>query len=402
MWRWFAAWWVLVCAAYASGCWTSPATTDGFTQPQWEALQSLALPKQLRDPCSIANLAPGSQCSSAITLAQTMFFDPGLSSNGTVSCKTCHDPSDAYIDPRPDNDVSLGATTWTKRNAKSLVDIGYKATLYYNQPVYTWIGEYTSPGAVLDLAISKAMSSCHPALEALMQTDPMYQCLFIAAFGSGDLANSDQIYDDLVQAFDAYLSTFNTPPAPFDAFLAGDSTAISESAQRGFSVFVGSGTCIECHNGPLLGIGTPDGNNNDLQFRNTGVPQEGLNVPSVDTGREQVTMNPADAGKFLTPSLREVGNTAPYMHDGWFATLGDVIGFYNDGGSSASYSGTRDPRIVPLGLTQQNIDDLQAFLLTLDACSDPATCTYGPSPPPTSATCPISPTPLLSGTKCTP
>jgi cytochrome c peroxidase len=385
MWRWIGAWWVLVCAAYASGCWASPATTDGFTQPQWEALQQLELPPPPL-PCGATTWGSGQDCNSAITLAQTMFFDPSLSSNGTVSCATCHDPSDAYIDPRAENNVSFGATMWTKRNTKSLIDIGYKAMLAPGQPVYTWSGQYTSPGAVLDLAITKAMSSTHAALEATIQTNPTYACLFIAAFGSADLAVPDTIYDDLVQAFDAYLSTIIAPPAPFDAFLEGDATAISESAQRGLSVFVGSGTCIECHNGPLL---------SDLQFHNTGVPQEGMNVPAVDTGREEVTMDPADAGKFLTGSLREIGNTAPYMHDGWFATLGDVIGFYN-GGSSASYSGTRDPRIVALGLTEQDVTDLQALLLSLDSCSDPATCTFDPYRIPPSTI--VSSIPLSGGT----
>src|SRR5205085_10095276 len=114
----------------------------------------------------------------------------------------------------------------------------------------------------------------------------------------------------------------------------------------------GKGICIECHSGPLL---------SDLRCHATGVPQHGANVQASDNGCGDVT-GPADNGKFLTGQLREIAGTGPYMHDGSLATLADVIDFYRRGGGA---NPNLDPVLAPLGLSQEEVRDLVAFLEAL-------------------------------------
>jgi cytochrome c peroxidase len=353
--------------ALVAGCWSEGDLVDGLTADQWAHLQAqLAFPPQSAiDPCAAANLA--APCTNAIALASELFVDASLSSTNTMSCATCHDASDDYIDARSPNNVSLGATTWTKRNTPTLTNVAYKALLApADQPqVFTWSGQYTSPGAVFELALKGPLASTDDAAAAVILANPDYVAKFTAAFGAPASMASSQLVAAIEQAFDAYLSSsdFLTPVTSFDRYLAGDSTAISDSAARGFAVFVGRGTCIECHSGPLF---------SDLQFHDTGVPQAGTNVPASDNGRADVTMNESDTSKFLTGPLRGAASTAPYMHDGSIDTLADVIAFYRSGGVAAGYGGTKDPRIVALDLTDDDAADLEAFLMTLTDCDGSA------------------------------
>jgi cytochrome c peroxidase len=349
-----------------SSCWSQGDLVDGFTPDQWAHLQAqLAFPPQgSLDPCAFASLA--SPCSDAIALAGEIFVDASLSSTGTVSCATCHDPNDHFIDSRSANNVSFGATGWTKRNTPTLSNVAYKA-LFATQPaVFTWSGQYASPGGVLELALTKPMASSDDQAAAAIVANPTYVAQFTAAFGESpsSLASSD-VVASLEHAFDAYFATsvFVTSATPFDRYLAGDATAISDSAARGFGVFVGRGTCIECHSGPLF---------SDLSFHDTGTPQQGDNVVPIDIGRAEVTLDAADTSKFLTGSLRGVASTAPFMHDGSIASLADVITFYRDGGVASGFGGTKDPRIVPLDITDDDANDLESFLNALSECDGSA------------------------------
>jgi cytochrome c peroxidase len=193
------------------------------------------------------------------------------------------------------------------------------------------------------------------------------------------------------KVLEAYVRKLVSRNAPFDQFVGGDSTAMSATALRGAQLFVGKARCISCHNGPNF--------SND-QFHNLGVPQVGLHVPATDdgrfkdvppllaspfnsagafsddanTGRLLGLTNPMPAstkGQFRTPSLRGVAQTAPYMHSGQFATLGEVIDFYDAGGGVPA-SGTKDPLVFPLQLSTDEKADLLAFLAALSGEAVPA------------------------------
>jgi cytochrome c peroxidase len=350
-------WWCLILPGACR--WSGDDLIDGtFNQEQWARLQQ-QLAFHPPDPCAMHRDVPN--CGVAQNLAHQLFGDSTLTGAGApVACVSCHDPSAAYIDSRASNAVSQGATGPTKRNSMTLLNDGYKDVLASGHDAFTWSGgsklpgdtrvtEFKTAGSVLELAVRKPMASSIGQVAQLVRLNGNYWMLYNVAFGHDPNFDPDAaVFQNLEKAFDAYLGTFATKSTPFDQYLAGNVDAISDSARRGFAVFVGRGTCIECHSGPLF---------SDLDFHDTG-------VPGTDLGRGDVTTHDDD-GKFLTGTLREIANTGPYMHNGSIATLADVIAFYRQGGVPGGYVGTRDPRIQPLDLSDQDAHDLEAFLRTL-------------------------------------
>jgi len=220
-----------------------------------------------------------------------------------------------------------------------------------------------------------------------------YDCL-----ADADKMIVDHAYADFGKAIAAYegmLISQNFEPSPFDRFMAGDTNAMSPAAIRGASLFVGHAGCAECHNGPTF---------TDHQFHNIGAPQAGEYVKLPDNGRYdgvgsltsatfifnrgnaefsdntddttyiQALSGPAPdsmKGQFKTPTLRNVSKTAPYMHDGYYQSLWDVVNHYNFGGATGTYVGERDPAIAPLMLTDAELSDLVEFLEALEDGDNP-------------------------------
>jgi cytochrome c peroxidase len=195
----------------------------------------------------------------------------------------------------------------------------------------------------------------------LLNADPDYPAMFQAAFGSARITRLRA--GDAIGAYEATISVFDTP---FDAYLAGDTTALSPAAEAGRALFFGKANCSTCHPAPLL---------TNLGVANLGVPEAGINAlyGMLDYGhgkRTDLTQTPhvaidvpSDYMKFKVPQLRMVADTGPYMHNGALETLEDVVEFFDAGGGpDLSGTGTKDPAIVPLGLTPQEKADLVAFL----------------------------------------
>ncbi len=173
---------------------------------------------------------------------------------------------------------------------------------------------------------------------------PEYADLFRAAFGDPAIN-----FERIAQSISTYERTILSGNSPYDRYQAGDKTALSMSARRGEKVFK-KALCDQCHFGP---------NFTDGSFANTGV---GTNNPTPDLGRYSMLKRPMDWGAFKVPTLREVANTAPYMHDGSLQTLRDVVDFYDRGGIP---NRNLDRRYKPLGLREQEKEDLVEFLKSL-------------------------------------
>jgi len=183
------------------------------------------------------------------------------------------------------------------------------------------------------------------------------------------------VFDNISRVFDTYLRQLNSVGSPFDCYIAspiaGDRTTATcagfgEAERRGLAVLIGKGMCVDCHHGPLL---------SDLKFHNTGVPQTGPNVIEIDGGYGAETIGGVEIpdqrlGQFLTPPLRHVAETGPYMHAGQFATLAAVIEFYRRGGDHQGFSGLKDLRIEPLEITDEEARDLEAFLRSLTGTTE--------------------------------
>lgn len=277
---------------------------------------------------------------SKAALGKTLFFDPRLSVNGSISCAFCHVPTAGYADPKQ---VSLGVGGKRGgRNAPSVLNSAYF-------PLQFWDGR---AGSLEEQAIGPLTNPVEMAnhnyrsIVARLRKIHSYRVAFYRVFGAGISI------DRIGQAIAAFERTLVTPDSPYDRYMMGDRNALTPAQKRGFAVFRGKGRCVTCHNGFLL---------SDKGYHNLGVPQTG--PLSVDVGRYAVTHDPADKGRFRTPTLRNVALTAPYMHDGAFRTLGEVVDFYDRGGGKSPF--VKDALIVPLHLSKQEKSDLVSFLESL-------------------------------------
>jgi cytochrome c peroxidase len=187
-----------------------------------------------------------------------------------------------------------------------------------------------------------------PVALSRVNADPDYAALFARAYGGEATPRS------LGRALAAYQKTLDTADSPYDRYARGDDGAISESARRGRLIFIGRGKCAECHSGEDF---TSD------RFRNIGLFDGGR---WNDPGRAEVSRLAEDAGRFKVPSLRNVAVTAPYMHNGAFTTLREVIDYYDQPARVVPESRGRDASMNPsLGLSEQEKLDLEAFLRSL-------------------------------------
>ena len=186
----------------------------------------------------------------------------------------------------------------------------------------------------------------YPEMIAKMNRIEGYRRLFKEVF-DGDI--SVETVGKAIATFQRTLISGNSPADRFD--VGGEETALSLEAQRGLALFRGKARCTRCHSGF---------NFTDERFHNLGI---GWDTNTVDLGRYMVTKDPEEIGAFKTPTLREIGRTAPYMHDGRFGTLEEVVDFYSQGGIANPYL---DNNVIPLELTGQEKQDLIAFLRSLN------------------------------------
>ena len=289
-------------------------------------------------PTAIPQPATNLNYASKISLGKQLYFDGRLSKNNAISCAFCHNPVAGFADP---NQTSVGVGG--KRG-------GRQAPTVYNtafNPFQFWDGR---AGSLEEQAIGPIhnpieMAETHENVVKKLSQIKGYQDQFQAVFGSGVSIQG------IGEAIAAYERTVISTNSPFDKFILGDDKAMNDSARRGMAVFKGKGRCIACHNGA---------NFTDNKFHNTGVPQVG--PMKEDLGRYYVTQYEQDKGAFKTPTLRSVIESAPYMHDGAFKTLEEVVDFYDKGGNANPQLSSL---IKPLNLTSGEKMDLIAFLKAL-------------------------------------
>jgi cytochrome c peroxidase len=307
-----------------------------------------------------------------VALGRRLYFDPTLSNDGTVACATCHDVSRGFTDRRGTSEGvgdKLG-----QRNAPTTIN----AFLYSSQFLD---GRAATLEEQAKLPIVNPIEMGMPdgkAVMAVIAKDPEYAKMFQAAYGRAPN------YDDVGRALASFERTLVFLDSPFDRFLAGDVKAVNDDVKSGWVLFNGKARCVSCHQ---MSSSSPIGTDN--RFHNLGVSArhkdfEGLVKKAQDAlakdssketldrlalqtdlselGRFVVTRNRADIGAFKTQAVRNVGLTAPYMHDGSIATLWDVMDHYNKGGEPNAFL---DGGIEPLALTEAEIDQVVAFMFAL-------------------------------------
>ena len=276
-----------------------------------------------------------------VTLGEKLFKDPILSANNTQACISCHQQNRSFSDP---NQFSTGIDNIQgTRNASALINIGWNSHLNWNGSSLTLEEQAFEP-----VTNPIEMHDTWPNVENKLNENDEYKQLFKQAFNI-DYIDSNHVVRALAQ-FERTLISANSK---FDRYIRGEDQ-LTSSELSGYAIFNSEkGDCFHCHGTQMF---------MDNSFHNNGLDTE----PFLDLGFAEVSKEASDNGKFKTPTLRNIEFTAPYMHDGRFASLEEVIEHYNSGGN---YSSTIDPLMKKLGiglqLTNQDKQDLIAFLKTL-------------------------------------
>jgi cytochrome c peroxidase len=320
-----------------SACKIDPAflNSDGHSHTHYDlnipaGLPSMKIPAD--NPMSVEGIA----------LGRKLFYDNILSANNTQNCGSCHQLRNYFVDSNKRYSTGIDQVEGT-RNSMPLFNIGYAKN-------FLWDGSSSSleEQVIFPITNPVEMHETLPNVVAKLQAHPEYPSLFKVAFGSDIITAKEVMY--AIAQFERTLISANSK---FDKWKRGE-VSFTEQETRGLNVFLdmGKGDCTHCHSyGSTF---------TDFEFKNNGIDS----IP-IDKGRALVTKLASDEGKFKTPTLRNIEKTAPYMHDGRFKTLREVIDHYN---KNFFYTANLAPelRTIPKNrMTEQDIDDIIAFLKTL-------------------------------------
>jgi cytochrome c peroxidase len=338
---------ILLGSVALAGCAQSP--------PAWEAANPLRpLPIEPVGPDVTLASLPDPPTPTRVRLGRWLFYDTRLSSDGTVSCATCHRPEYAFSEPTA---VSTGIRGQRgRRKAPSFVNAA--VTLY---PHFFWDGRAASLEAQALGPIENPieMGSTHAGLEARLRAIPSYGGYFAEAFGSEGITR-----DRIAKALADYERTRMSGNSPYDRWRRQrDGAAVSDAVKGGHDLFYGKGACNQCHVGSRF---------TDNTFHNIGIGWDASSRTFSDEGRASVSRGgdaaspgDGDRGAFKTPTLRDVAKHPPYMHDGSVPTLRAVVQYYNRGGNANPFMDPKMPK-SPLRLSEAEIDALVAMLEALN------------------------------------
>lgn len=294
-----------------------------------------------------------------IELGKKLFFDRRLSGDGTMSCATCHDPEQGYSDGLA---ISLSyPTTRNWRNSPTLFNVAFQKFLFHDGRSVTLEDQ-----ALFPMMSAFEMNQNLDFMEEEIRSVPAYVEEFKKVFGDGDITRQR-----IAMAIASFERTLLSVNAPLDRFLKGDRNALSPVAKKGYELFMGKGKCSECHYGVNLA---------DDKFHALQAPEnpEHLKDPRIaatrrfvakvyhyedyrnlaeDPGRYLITKDKKDWKAFKTPTLREIVRTGPYMHNGVFETLDEVVEFFDQGG------GKGNTALTPLNLNVEEKKQLKTFLV---------------------------------------
>ncbi len=322
-------------------------------EPKLEPLPELSIPKD------------NPQTKIKIELGKLLYFDPRLSGDGSTSCATCHDPNQGFAKSTEMSPAYPGNKHF--RHSPTVLNTAYNDKLFWDGRANSLEEQAEKP-----IASPFEMNMNYELLEERLKSIPKYVELFKKAFPEDKNPISIK---NIAKAIAAFERTIIAPNSPLDRYLKGEKNALTPQQIKGMELFLGKANCIQCHNGPNL---------TDNKLHITGVPKAKVEEdPQVQAVRRFVlrTSNiknydkfDSDPGAYVssndeknlyafkTPTLRNIAITPPYMHNGVFKTLDEVIEFYNQGGGNVK---NKDPELKKLNLTKEEKEALKAFLLSL-------------------------------------
>jgi len=330
--------------------------------PLWRSEAATVFARDAFDASAFAPRWAPPPSPALVRLGRRLFFDTRLSGPGTRSCAFCHDPARAFTDGRV-RSAPLVPPRRPARNTPTLLNAAYEPVLFLD-------GRAASLEAQAEAVLSSPAEMGGSAALAAhrLQGDSAYRRAFAATYRDGpDTITGPEVS----MALGAYVRSLTALNSPFDAATRGDTDALRPDERRGFTVFMGKGRCGTCHYLPLFnGTVPPDFVGSEPEI--IGVPAaRGLRVLDPDPGRAGVDRWATHRAAFRVPTLRNIALTAPYMHNGAFATLDQVIEFYDRGGGAGTGVAGVTPTLPAneLHLSRQERVDLRAFLEALNDTS---------------------------------
>ncbi|MEW6129761.1 MAG: cytochrome c peroxidase [Acidobacteriota bacterium] len=320
---------ILFAGFMMSGC---NRVDDGGYKPEiqplpkpWDAYAAMEIPGD--NPMTPEKVALGRQ----------LFFDERLSVDGSRSCYSCHVCEKGLTDGLP---KAVGVNNQTlARSSPTLWNIGYHKEYYWDGRSISLEKQAMAAWKAKNMGAEGKEQEIVAKINALAG----YRAQFKKVF------NSDATAENIMMAIAAYERTIIANDTAWDKFRAGNESAMSDEAKRGWQVFQDL-KCNDCHDGVLL---------TDQRYHNVGI---GMDKPEPDVGRFKQTQNPEDTGAFKTPMLRDVAKSAPYFHDGSIATLEEAVDFMVGGGKDNQY---KDKNLKKNEITKEQRADLIAFLKSL-------------------------------------
>ncbi len=310
--------------------------------------------------------ADNPQTPAKVELGKMLFWDPRIGGDASTACVSCHEPSQGWAFSDALSRGYPGTVHW--RNSQTVVNSAYLGKLF-------WAGAAASLEKQAPSAAKGAVAGNgeNDVMEARLAFIPEYRKRFKEVFG-GEWPKIGNAW----RAIAAFERTLVQKDTPVDKYLRGDKKALSPQQVRGMDLFNGKAGCVACHNGAMatdekyynLGVPPAERWEEDglaqISFRYEqyakGVTQEMYRTIKDDAGLYYRTKENRDKGKFRTPTLRYTKYTAPYMHNGAFWDLREVVEFYNAGGGENEFKANKTPLIKPLDLSDEEIDDLVAFI----------------------------------------
>ncbi|MDR0787772.1 MAG: cytochrome-c peroxidase [Gemmatimonadota bacterium] len=302
-------------------------------------------------------------------LGARLFNDPVLSGDGVRSCASCHNPEKGFVDQLPRNSA-IGGSGVTLRNTPTLINAALQTGQFYDLRT-----TYLEDQVAQVIQNPHEMNGSLKDAATVVGENAWYRAAFARAFDS----SSDSVVTErqIQIALASYVRSLVRLDAPFDRYMRGDTTAMNEAARRGFNTFMGKAGCGSCHFAPLFGGPLPPVfAGTDLEV--IGVPDHPDTVNATidpDVGAFSVTRMSVHQYAFKAPSLRNSAITAPYMHNGVYQTLEEVVDFYDRGGGVGIGIDLPNQTLpaTPLMLTAQEKSDLISFLEALTDVAAPET-----------------------------
>ncbi len=292
-------------------------------------------------------------------LGRLLFFDPVLSGNNKRACASCHKPELAFTDGY---DKSFGFEEKTKitRNAPTLLNAAYQKSYFHDGRIFN-LEEQAA--RVFNNAFE--MNCSGDEIVKKLKQSPEYVTLFRNAF-KGRMDSAITFYG-VMKSLAEYIKTLDSKNSKFDKYIKGDHTQLTRNEINGYNLFAGKALCGSCHFYPLFnGLVPPMYNDNEFEV--IGTPEDSINKKlDQDAGRENITHSSIHRFAFKTPGIRNIALTAPYMHNGAYRTLDQVLDFYNKGGGAGLKLKVENQTLPfdSLGLKKSELNDIKSFLLTL-------------------------------------